>query len=348
MRELRRMTKHAEVDFVYPFDIIDIFDENLKMISSKILSRFVRTEDGANLSYSRAVNISMIEKLKADIVYTHRARIPTNLGSIPLIWFHSVADPRMSKANGASDVDIEAQYQAQLFGYRHATLVQVTSDAEVARHAARFPELADRFVSAPWFRPGLSAASLSKVRQKHLNDKTVRLLFVGRLARRKGLDTVLDALRLMSAAERSNFTFDIVTNFGDGPVDLNVGVDLRVHRDISDQALFELMRNAHIYAMPCRFETFGLVFVEAMSHGCAVLAPDWEVQSEILDHGRAGVNAAPTAESVCSGLRMLSQNREKRIVLAEAALQRFEEKYSPQAVSAAYKLIFDKAIAIGN
>lgn len=149
MRELRRMTKHAEVDFVYPFDIIDIFDENLKMISSKILSRFVRTEDGANLSYSRAVNISMIEKLKADIVYTHRARIPTNLGSIPLIWFHSVADPRMSKANGASDVDIEAQYQAQLFGYRHATLVQVTSDAEVARHAARFPELADPLLARP-------------------------------------------------------------------------------------------------------------------------------------------------------------------------------------------------------
>ena len=251
----------------------------------------------------------------------------------------------MSKANGATDADIEAQYQNQALGYRLATKVQVTSDAEVARHAAKFPELSDRFVSVPWFRPGLIAAPASTVRQKHLDDKRLRLVFVGRQARRKGLDIVLDALRLMSDAERKRLSFDIVTSFSDGPVDLNVDVELRVHREIDNKSLFELMRNAHIYVMPCRFETFGLVFVEAMSHGCGVLAPDWEVQREILDYGRAGVNATPTAEEVCRGFRTLCQDREKRTELAEAALQRFEEKYSPKAVAAAYNSMFEMAIA---
>ena len=126
---------------------------------------------------------------------------------------------------------------------------------------------------------------------------------------------------------------------------MNVDVELRVHREIDNKSLFELMRNAHIYVMPCRFETFGLVFVEAMSHGCGVLAPDWEVQREILDYGRAGVNATPTAVEVCRGLRALCQDREKRAELAEAALQRFEEKYSPKAVAIAYISMFEMAIA---
>ena len=349
MRKLGRITEHAAVDFIYPFDLADILHENTKLISSKILAKFSAGKDRhGNANHSRVISINSVEKLRADVVYSHRAQFPTNLGPKPFVWFHSVPDPRMSKANGATDADIDAQYQKQAFGYRLATKVQVTSDAEVTRHAARFPELSDRFISVPWFRPGLSAALASAVRRKHLDDKRVRLVFVGRQARRKGLDIVLDALRLMSEAERKNLTFDIVSSFSDGPVDLNVGVELRIHKEINDEALFELMRNAHIYVMPCRFETFGLIFVEAMSHGCGVLAPDWEVQREILDYGRAGFNAAPLAAEVCRALRALCQDREKRIDLAEAALQRFEEKYSPRAVAAAYKLMFELAIAAKN
>ena len=251
----------------------------------------------------------------------------------------------MCKANGATEAGIEAEYQKQALGFCLATKVQVTTDAEAARHAAKFPELSERFTSVPFFLPGLIAAPPSTVRQKHLDDKRVRLLFVGREARRKGLSIVLDALRLMSDAERKRLTFDIVTRFSDGSVDLNVDVDLRVHREIDNKSLFELMRNAHIYVMPCPFETYGLVFIEAMSHGCGVLAPDWEVQREILDYGRSGVNAAPTVEEVCRGLRTLCQDREKRAEFAEAALQRFEEKYSPKVVAVAHKRMFEMAIA---
>jgi glycosyltransferase involved in cell wall biosynthesis len=346
MRELGRITEHAAVDFLYPFDLRDIFHENAKLISSKVFKKyFAKKEEYWNANPSRDIGIDSVEKLRADVVYSHRAQFPTNLGPKPFVWFHSVADPRMSKANGATDADIEAQYQKQAAGYRLATRVQVTSDVEVARHAAKFPEFSDRFVSVPWFRPGLIAAPTSMVKQKHLDDKRVRLVFVGRQARRKGLDIVLNALRLMSDAERKSLSFDIVTSFSDGPVDLDVDVELRVHREIDNKSLFELMRNAHIYVMPCRFETFGLVFVEAMSHGCGVLAPDWEVQREILDYGRAGINAAPTAEEVCRGLRALCQDREKRTELAEAALQRFEEKYSPKVVAIAYSSMFEMAVA---
>ena len=326
MRELRRIEEHAAVDFVYPFDLRDIFHENAKLISSKIFPKLFSERNLSECKPITSYQHSSIEKLGADVVYSHRAQFPTNLGSKPFVWFHSVADPKMSKANGATDADIEAQYEKQALGYCLATKVQVTSDVEVARHAARFPEFSDRFMSVPWFRPGLIAAPAATVRKKHLDDRRLRLLFVGRQARRKGLDIVLDALRLMSDAERKRLAFDIVTSFSDGPVNLNVDVELRVHKEIDNRSLFALMRNAHIYVMPCRFETFGLVFVEAMSHGCGVLAPNWEVQREILDYGLAGVNVTPKAEDVCRDSRMLCHDREKRTNLAEAALQRFDSK----------------------
>ena len=217
MRELQRITEYVAVDFIYPFDLGDILHENTRLLSNKILAKFLMNKKNpGNTAYPRVISINSIEKLGADVVYSHRAQFPANLGPKPFVWFHSVADPRMSKANGATDADIEAQYQNQALGYRLATKVQVTSEAEVARHAAKFPELSDRFVSVPWFRPGLTATLASTVRQKHLDDKRLRLVFVGRQARRKGLDIVLDALRLMSDAERKRLSFDIVTSFSDG------------------------------------------------------------------------------------------------------------------------------------
>jgi glycosyltransferase involved in cell wall biosynthesis len=339
MRELRHISEFETVAFVYPFDLGDVARANIGFLTSKFGRLWGRrtpvSPSPRGLRIGRGV----------DIVYSHRRDLPSGLERTPLVWFHSVADPEMSRANGASEESIEAEYASQAVGYCAATKVQMTSDAEVARHRAKFPELADRFVCAPWFRPGLKATSLGDAQRKQRDDHRLRLAFVGRQARRKGLDIVMDALRLMSDAERAAMTLDVVTPFSDGPVDMSLDMDLRIHREIDERALAGLLRRAHVYVMPCRFETFGLVFVEAMSHGCAVIAPDWEVQREILEEGRAGLNARPTPEAVCEALRHLRQDASWRSTLVEAALDRFDRRYSPAAVAHAYHAMFQQALA---
>ncbi|MBY6243407.1 glycosyltransferase family 4 protein [Methylosinus sp. Sm6] len=339
MRELRHISEYESVDFVYPLDPFDVLGANIGFISSK-LGRLLK--GGAAPLQGAPPRRRVRVGRDVDVIYSHRAELPTPLRATPFVWFHSVADPAMMKANGAGEKEIEADYQRQAHGYRSATKVQMTSDAEVARHREKFPELADKFVRAPWFRPGLSAASLEYVRAKHADDGRLRLAFVGRQARRKGLDIVLDALRMMSDVEREAMRFDVVTTFGDGPIDCSANMDLRVHREIDDRSLDDILNKTHVYVMPCRFETFGLVFVEAMSHGCAVIAPNWEVQREIFDNGRAGVNVATTPEAVCAALRSLRGARD-RLMLAEAAIERFETRYGPAAVARAYRSLFEQA-----
>lgn len=345
MKALHKLSVYIPVDLIYPFDVNDILYENINFVSNKILRKIFRQSSPGNPGRrTRSINIGNVRRSSADVVYSHRHQFPVNIGAVPAVWFYSVADPRMLLANGVTEREIAAQYERQGQGYRLATKVQVTTEAEVKRHAARFPELADRFVSAPWFRPDLSAISPSEAREKHSNDETIKILFIGRQARRKGLDILLDAIRLVSASEKSRLSLDIVSSFSDGPINLDVGVDLRRHTEITDADMFELLRRAHVYAMPCRLETFGLVFIEAMSHGCAVLGPDWEVQQEILDYGDAGANVALQKETICAALREICFDRTKRLRLAEAAIERFVARYSPASVAKSYLAMFEDAI----
>ena len=69
MRELRRITEHAAVDFVYPLDLRDIFYENAEWISSKISAKFSRNNyNYMSANPQRAISKDMIEKLRVDVV----------------------------------------------------------------------------------------------------------------------------------------------------------------------------------------------------------------------------------------------------------------------------------------
>lgn len=118
---------------------------------------------------------------------------------------------------------------------------------------------------------------------------------------------------------------------------------VRHHKEVGDSNL--LMRKAHVYAMPSRFETFGFVFVEAMSQGCAVLGPDWEVQREIHGNGKAGKNVRPRKEAVCAALREICFDRTKRLLLAEAAIGRFVARYDPASVANSHLAMFEDVFA---
>ena len=104
------------------------------------------------------------------------------------------------------------------------------------------------------------------------------------------------------------------------------------------------MESSHIFVMPSRLESFGLVFIEAMAAGCAIIAPDWEAQREITDYGQAGICVRPEAEAVCTALSELIEDADKRALLAMRGHEKFVERYSATAVAAQYLGIISKAV----
>lgn len=105
----------------------------------------------------------------------------------------------------------------------------------------------------------------------------LRLVSVANLVKGKGLDTVIRAVgRLVQDG------MDVVLDIGgDGPqrhelVDLvfKLGLEKRVNflGALSGEGVRNAMQSAHLFVLPSEYETFGVVYVEALACGLPVIA----------------------------------------------------------------------------
>jgi len=124
--------------------------------------------------------------------------------------------------------------------------------------------------------------------------------FIGRLEPRKGIDTFLAAARhVLAANDRVR-----VAVAGDanrpGPSGQrypdwwrslpDAGADrVSFLGMISDDELVELLSRSLVVVMPSRYESFGLVAVEAMMHGRAIVASNVGGLAELIDDGVDGL-----------------------------------------------------------
>src|SRR5579863_9897481 len=87
-----------------------------------------------------------------DVVYCHDA-FPNNADSIRVAWRNSVLDPEMMLANGTTKGQLEIEIEEKGRGFKAATAVQVSTEAERNRLARWFPGIAEKFVVIPYFLP---------------------------------------------------------------------------------------------------------------------------------------------------------------------------------------------------
>lgn len=102
----------------------------------------------------------------------------------------------------------------------------------------------------------------------YMGKKEPFVLFVGRLAKQKGLDYLLQAAR-----ELPDTTFKLV---GEGEEDKRLRSiapdNVEFLGFMSGQLLFDLYSRAMVFCLPSVAETFGIVILEAMASGCAVVS----------------------------------------------------------------------------
>ncbi|MGA8709987.1 MAG: glycosyltransferase family 4 protein [Thermoplasmata archaeon] len=117
-------------------------------------------------------------------------------------------------------------------------------------------------VDSKKFRPG----------ERREPGSPVRFLFVGGLESPKGLDRLLDSWRQVRSTRGE---LDIV-GYGrlSGKVEEHARKDPRIHYHgiLSPDAIAEMYRSCDIFLFPSRFDTLGLVVLEALSSGLYVVA----------------------------------------------------------------------------
>lgn len=145
--------------------------------------------------------------------------------------------------------------------------------------------------------------AITDPRQEAASDTgRVRLAFVGRLDEQKGFDLLIRAARrLPPDAYEIVVVGDFVRGSGDRPALPNLmylGWQDRVQ-------LAEVFRSVSAVVMPSRWESFGLVAMEAMSYGTPVVASDTCSLPELVHDGLTGWLF--TSEDVDDLVRVLHQ-----------------------------------------
>lgn len=154
-------------------------------------------------------------------------------------------------------------------------------------------------------------------------DDAVIVLHVGRLAREKNLDVLIEAWSLARKALGHRVTFVVA---GDGPYTSRIEARLPFVRRLGflpRQDLAKLYASADLCVFPSHTETCGLVALEAMSSGTAVIAADAGGLRESVRHGETGLLVRPHDPlSYLEAIIGLVRDPSRRFALAAAGRER--------------------------
>ncbi|CAO4152856.1 glycosyltransferase family 4 protein [Methylorubrum extorquens] len=145
-------------------------------------------------------------------------------------------------------------------------------------------------------------------------DAPLRLLFVGRAEARKGFDALLAAVAILAAEQTAGalppFRLDLVgVPPNDLPSDLPDAARQRISARgrIDAAALAQAYADAHAVLAPSRYESFGLVYQEAMAYGRPVVAcaEDASARAFVGAYGAGPLAQAATGPALADALRPL-------------------------------------------
>lgn len=194
---------------------------------------------------------------------------------------------------------------------------------------------------------GVRDLSKTTARRRPKGGRT-RILFVGRLERRKGVDLFLEAAQKI-LPRLQNVEFHLIGK--DTPNtelagrtyreifqnDTHVSDDLKERVQfmgaVSEADLISAYAEADIFCLPSRYESFGLVLLEAMVFGMPVVAANIGGMREIVRDGENGfLFESENSAELARVLERLIENPALRSALGSQARADYENRFSLEVI----------------
>ncbi len=222
--------------------------------------------------------------------------------------------------------------------------------AAVVANSRGLADLAARSAGAVPIRMipnGVDAARFAPAEELS-REGPVRLVFVGRLVRQKGLDVLLEALARLP--EEACFEATII---GDGPLRadlaamaarLGLAAKVRFAGWVSRADMPETLRHADAFVFPSRDEGMPNAVLEAMASGLAVAATRIAGNEELVEEGRTGFLVPPDdAAALTAVVARLVADRNLCWRLGQAGREKVVREYSWRVVAEAYAALCAQA-----
>lgn len=136
---------------------------------------------------------------------------------------------------------------------------------------------------------------LEKEDEIKINNKSKRVLFVGRMKSNKGVETLLESIRLL----RDKGQVINLELIGDGPEktrlqklakEMNIRKNVKFLGKIKHEKVKERYRNSDLFILPSTIpENCPLTIIEAMSQGTPVITTNLGGQKELIEGGETGL-----------------------------------------------------------
>ena len=126
------------------------------------------------------------------------------------------------------------------------------------------------------------------------SGRRINILFVGRFDYQKGVDTLFEAIKLLSEEDKLKYNFNIVGESVEGEFNKNL-ISNEIERYVKFHGWLSKKDIAYQYALadciviPSRWEGFAMVPLEAMGHGTPVIASNIPPFLELIENGKYGI-----------------------------------------------------------
>jgi glycosyltransferase involved in cell wall biosynthesis len=194
-------------------------------------------------------------------------------------------------------------------------------------------------------------------------SRPCRLLYVGRLTRRKGFDIFMMALPTIFARAAYEVQVTIIgqDSFSEpegvsawqkysSQLDVGIRQHIEFLGPVSDIDRENAYRNCDVFVAPSRYESFGLMYIEAMCYGIPVIGCRVGGIPEVIDDEVNGFLIEPgDASTLANSVLRLLNNPVLRQQMGKAArlsvLNQFNRQQMAQATVDAYLATLSKPVA---
>jgi glycosyltransferase involved in cell wall biosynthesis len=179
------------------------------------------------------------------------------------------------------------------------------------------------------------------------SDSSFHILFVGGISIRKGISYLLEAFeKLDCKRKRLTLVGSVLPELQELVAGLKRDSRINVTGHVPQQKLKEFMSRSHVMVLPSVEDGLGLVQAQAMACGCPVIASQNTGAYDLFTDGKEGF-IVPIRDSgaIADRLQRLADDRELRIRMSDAALQRVTTLGGWERYGETMYKIFSEAIA---
>jgi glycosyltransferase involved in cell wall biosynthesis len=292
---------------------------------------------------NESLEIRELYESKAEIQYIKPERnvlssairyLTKDLGTFDVLHFHNLpfgrdlslpckAYLRKRKLVYTHHVGYEQFYQSKLLlGYYHSFLnffgtlvdkVVANSEFVAKNELASFGSLQNKIIL---IRNGVDLEAINNTKPLILEGDP-SILYVGHLNYCKGIDILLESIRILKSLQiEANFKLHVV---GSGIMDeecrryvANNGLNDSVcfWGSVSESQVFRLMKGANVVVVPSRYDVAPLVLIEAMAAGKPIIATCAGGIPEIFRQGVNGILTKPSSRDIALAVKSFCEGQQ--------------------------------------